>query len=193
LRYINTVAVAALTVLTITNANAGQCRAAGYELKEPVVCSKSFHFSGTCGSNPYPEEWGWGDVKIVAGAWEKSPIRFLSVSSDALLTGSHSVVSGVMFVGNSWNDDEMTPTVRAGGVATGKIETVLVPIRAEQRFAPGFGMQFPAGQDWHHVHIDVHLSCLPADAVYEGTLTVWYSIDPDLKSRNLPNLRSETR
>lgn len=171
-------ATAALVCMALQSSAtyATQCNNNGIELKEPALCSKAFYFEGPCGSRLYPREWG--DVRMVAGAWEKTSIRILAVSADVILSGQRSAVTGELFVGNSWNADEMTPIIRGVGGPLDQNGTVYVPLHAEQHFPPDRGMQFPAGKDWHSVHIDTHLTCYPDAAYYSGYLTVWYFLDP---------------
>jgi hypothetical protein len=158
-------------------AAAAQCGDRGAQLKEPAICSRSFPFHGACGTPNYNFP-GWDNVAVAVGAWEKVPIRIVSVSTDAIVTTKRSASWAIIFAGNSFNADEMTPLQSAVGVTSGWWGSVITSVHSEKTFPPGLGMQFPAGQPMYDAHLDVHLECRPIGAPYFGDLTIWYTLDP---------------
>jgi hypothetical protein len=149
-------------------AHAEQCGANGVELKSPALCAKIFEFNGTCGEPKYkfPD---WDNVVIAVGAWEDVPIRITGASADVIVQGKgNAPVAAIIFAGNSFNADPLTPEQYAFGISG----TV---VHAQKDLAPG--MQFPAGMPWETTHLDVHLTCFPKGAAYSGNVSVWYRLD----------------
>ena len=157
-------------------ANAGQCGGAGPDLKQPLLCSHTFDFDGTCGMPKLPGQ-DWTTVVVAVGAWEKVPIRILRASADAILMGEGPTIWGRIFAGNSFNADLMTPE-KSGGASAAAGAALVVPLHTEANFPEDDGMQFPAGLSMQRAHLDVHLYCSPKGAGYAGSLSVWYKLDP---------------
>jgi len=157
-------------------ARAARCDGnSAYELKEPAICSRIVEFSGSCGHPNYsfPD---WSDVAIAIGAWEKVPIRIIAVSADAIVQTKGHTITGTIFAGDSFNGDPLTP-LRYATSGVSDAGEVAVVLHSEQHFPIDVGMQFPAGQPWEHIHLDVHLTCNPTGAGYSGNLSVWYVLD----------------
>jgi hypothetical protein len=166
----------AFLLLASSAAEASQCAGNSVELKDPAICSRNFPFHGNCGKPNYnfPD---WDTVAVAIGAWEKVPIRIVSVSVDAVVTTKRSASWATIFAGNSFNNDEMTPLRSAAGVTSGWWGSVITTVHSGKDFPPGLGMQFPAGQTMRQAHLDVHLDCHPIGAPYYGNLTIWYTLD----------------
>jgi hypothetical protein len=172
------VLLAILVVLLMPGAAAAaQCRGSGPDLKEPAVCSRLFGFQGLCGKPTYPYK-DWDDVVVAVGAWEKVPIRILFVSADARIQTKWRAVTASMYAGNSFNADPLTPWAQAAAGIMDLRGDVVATIHAEMTYRPDLGMQFPAGQPWQDIHLDVHLQCTPTGAPYFGSLGIWYKLDP---------------
>lgn len=162
-------------------ARAAQCGGGGPELKNPTLCSRAFAFEGACGRPNYDYP-GWFDVAFAVGAWEKLPIRFVAVSADAMILTdkwqNRFAKLAMIFVGNSYNGDPMTPYRYAFAGRSLPFGKTYLTVHTEQRFPDDSGMQFPAGQPMPRTHVDVHLTCQPDGAFYSGNLMVWYKFDP---------------
>lgn len=161
-------------------ARAAQCGGNGPELKNPTLCSRPFIFDGACGRPKYNYK-GWSDVAFAVGAWEKVPIRVVAVSADAVIETerwkNRFAKLAEIFVGNSFNDDPMTPYRYAAADRSLPFGKTRLTVHTEQRLSYDSGMQFPAGRSMFDAHIDVHLTCEPEGASYFGNLIVWYRLD----------------
>lgn len=168
---------AVLFMLWPISAYATQCGGGGPELKEPAICSRLFLFSGRCGySNySYPE---WPDIAFAVGAWEKQPIRISRVSVNAWIKTKWRSAVAMIFAGNSFNADPITPYRMAMAGISDIFGNVNLTISSDHTFNEDAEMQFPAGQSMPQTHLDVHLTCEPKGAQYSGNLTVWYRLDP---------------
>ena len=167
----------ALVCLAPAPVQAAQCSGnSGYELKEPAICSRIVEFTGTCGHPNYsfPD---WADVAVAVGSWEKTPIRILAISADAVVQTKGHTIIGSIFAGDSFNNDPLTPLRYATSGASDASGNVAAVLHTAQHFPVGLGMQLPAGQPWEHIHLDVHLTCNPVGAGYSGNLSVWYRLD----------------
>jgi hypothetical protein len=167
-------------LLSYEIARAAQCGGSGPDLKNPTLCSRPFAFEGACGRPNYNYP-GWPDVALAVGAWEKVPIRVVAVSTDAVIETERwknrfAKLAGI-FVGNSFNDDPMTPYRYAAAGRSLPFGKTRLTVHTEQRLPYDSGMQFPAGQPMFDAHIDVHLTCEPEGALYFGNLIVWYRLD----------------
>jgi hypothetical protein len=164
-----------LAALGCGSAHAAECSGTDPELKSPALCSKLFVFAGRCGEKNYPE---WTpDVVFAVGPWERTPIRIVAISGDAVIRATWRAVIAKMFLGNSFNADPMTAYVNAAGGVMDLSGRVAVPIHAEQHYP--VGMQLAAAGPVPLVpHLDVHLTCEPDGAPYFGSMTVWYTLDP---------------
>lgn len=171
------VAVVALTCLSSRSALAAQCFGnTKAELKEPAICSRIVEFGGVCGQPNYKFP-GWNDVAVAVGAWEKTPIRILAVSADATVQTKWRTITGSIFAGDSFNNDPLTP-LRYGSAGISDFHgDVSAILHTEQHFPAGLGMQLPAGLPWQGTHLDVHITCEPKGATYNGNLSVWYILD----------------
>jgi hypothetical protein len=171
------VAIIAFTCLGSKAALAAQCFGNSHlELKEPALCSRIIEFSGICGHPNYNFP-GWPDVAIAVGAWEKTPIRIVAISADAVVRTKWHTVTGSIFAGDSFNNDPLTPLRYATAGISDLHGDVSAVLHTEQHFPAGIGMQLSAGQPWEQVHLDVHVTCDPAGATYDGNLSVWYVLD----------------
>jgi hypothetical protein len=170
----------ALVLFSSAAARAAQCGGGGPELKNPTLCSSAFAFQGACGRSNYDDP-GWPDVALAVGAWEKVPIRFVAVSADAVIATerwqNRFAKLAMIFVGNSYNGDPMTPYRYAAAGRSLPFGKTYLTVHTEQRFPADSGMQFPAGQPMRKTHVDVHLVCQPDGASYLGNLMVWYKFD----------------
>lgn len=179
------------SLLAIAPAHAAQCRGTGPDLGPSPLCSVAFDFNGTCGVAKYPYPH-WETVVMATGAWEKSPIRIVIASADAMVMARGVRVLATIFAGNSYNADLMTPERAAVGNAirrphggfAGWLGRTLgtdgptvsaLSLHSEERFADG--MLFPSGLPMESAHLDVHLDCQPKGAGYAGSLAVWYRLE----------------
>lgn len=170
--------VAAASCLILRTAEAAECFGnTKAELKEPALCSRIVEFGGACGRANYDIP-GWPDVAVAVGAWEKTPIRIVAVSADAVVRAKWRTITGSIFAGDSFNNDPLTPLRYATGGISDLRSNASVVLHTEQHFPSGLGMQLPAaGQPWEWIHLDVHITCEPAGASYTGNLSVWYVLD----------------
>jgi hypothetical protein len=152
-------------------------------LKEPAICSRLFEFLGSCGKANYPFK-DWEDAAFTVGAWEKVPIRILSVSADATIQTKWQAIAARMFAGNSFNADPMTPYATTAAGIMDLHGDVTATLHTAMNYPADAGMQLPAGQPWEHIHLDVHLRCTPLGASYPGSLSVWYRLDQWAKVQN---------
>ena len=133
-----------------------QCGGSGPELKEPAICSRLFGFQGVCGKPNYPYK-DWEDVALAIGAWEKALIRILFVSADARVQTKWRAINASMYSSNSFNADPMTPWAQTAAGIMDLRGDVVATLHTEMTYRADLGMQFPAGQPWQDIHLDVHL------------------------------------
>ena len=123
-----------------------------------TVCTKNFYFAGTCNgqdTNPYLND-GVAINTPLAPPWEPVPISI----EDIWITFIQAPPTYYAFAGNSYAPDIMT-WMTSGGT--------------HHRLPSGMQMPFPASGTAGGPHLDLHISCTPAGAPYQGFYTVVYS------------------
>lgn len=151
-----------------TPAGAQSCQGQTFNVAARIVCSKTFHVNGVCGTpqKDMPPQWtdlAWGVV-----AWEPNPILIVGASVD--LNGNGTYLGG--FIGNSYTPDPITPLRYALNNGT------MVAFHNAMIFPAGSGMPFPVAtaekRFSYAPHLDLHLYCAPNGSTYSGYVFVWY-------------------